>query len=55
MDNNEMVYFEVMDEEWHDQTPDGPAQADDPALRKAPYKITGSMAKEGLGICYWWD
>ncbi|KAL5604323.1 hypothetical protein BROUX41_002296 [Berkeleyomyces rouxiae] len=55
MDNNEMVRFQVIDEEWHDQTPDGPSQADDPSLRKAPYKIKGSMAKEGLGICYWWD
>ncbi|KAL1902047.1 DNA-directed RNA polymerase III complex subunit Rpc25 [Ceratocystis pirilliformis] len=55
MDNNEMVRFQVIDEEWHDQTPDGPSQVDDPNLRKAPYKINGSMAKEGLGICYWWD
>lgn len=50
-----MVRFQVIDEEWHDQTPAGPTpQGEEPAL-KAPYKIKGSMAREGLGVCLWWD
>lgn len=52
-DNNEMVRFQVTDEEWHDQTPKGPGQGEDAI--KTPYKIRGSMAKEGLGVCLWWD
>lgn len=54
-DTHEMVRFQVIDEEWHDQTPAGPTpQGEEPAL-KAPYKIKGSMAREGLGVCLWWD
>ncbi|KAJ6444829.1 Signal peptidase complex subunit 2 [Purpureocillium lavendulum] len=41
-DNHEMVRFQVIDEEWHDQTPAGPSQGDD-APAKSPYKIKGSM------------
>ena len=48
-----MVRFQVTDEEWHDQTPKGPGQGEDAI--KTPYKIRGSMAKEGLGVCLWWD
>ncbi|UKZ81343.1 hypothetical protein TrVFT333_009115 [Trichoderma virens FT-333] len=53
-DNHEMVRFQVIDEEWHDQTPAGPTQAEDTPA-KTPYKIKGSMAAEGLGVCLWWD
>lgn len=53
-DNHEMVRFQVIDEDWHDQTPAGPTQADDAPV-KTPYKIKGSMAREGLGVCLWWD
>ncbi|ODA80411.1 hypothetical protein RJ55_03369 [Drechmeria coniospora] len=53
-DIHEMVRFQVVDEEWHDQTPAGPTQADD-TPPKTPYKIKGSMAREGLGVCLWWD
>jgi DNA-directed RNA polymerase III subunit RPC8 len=53
-DNHEMVRFQVIDEEWHDQTPAGPTQAEDAAL-KTPYKLKGSMAADGLGVCLWWD
>lgn len=49
-----MVRFQVIDEEWHDQTPVGPTQAEDAPL-KTPYRIKGSMAREGLGVCLWWD
>lgn len=53
-DNHEMVRFLVIDEEWHDQMPAGPTQAED-APAKTPYRIKGSMAREGLGVCLWWD
>ena len=53
-DNHEIVRFQVVDEEWHDQTPMGPAQAEAVTMKTA-YKIKGSMAREGLGICLWWD
>ncbi|ROT35595.1 DNA-directed RNA polymerase III subunit 22.9 kDa polypeptide [Sodiomyces alkalinus F11] len=53
-DNHEMVRFQVIDEEWHDQTPAGPNQNEEDALQ-APYRIKGSMAMDGLGVCLWWD
>lgn len=53
-DNHEMVRFQVIDEEWHDQTPAGPNQSEADAL-PVPYKIKGSMAMDGLGVCIWWD
>lgn len=53
-DKHEIVRFQVTEEEWHDQTPEGPTQTDDPT-QKIPYKIRGSMAAEGLGPCIWWD
>ncbi|KAJ6783415.1 hypothetical protein PWT90_02225 [Aphanocladium album] len=53
-DTHEMVRLQVIDEEWHDQTPIGPTQAEDSPI-KTPYRIKGSMAKEGLGVCLWWD
>jgi len=54
-DTHEIVRFQVIDEEWHDQTPAGPAQNDEEPQATAPYKIRGSMAREGLGVCLWWD
>lgn len=53
-DNHEMVRFQVIDEEWHDQAPAGPTQPEDSPL-KTPYRIKASMAAEGLGVCLWWD
>ena len=52
-DNNEIVRFQVTDEEWHDQTPKGPNQSEESI--KTPYQIRGTMAREGLGVCLWWD
>ncbi|KAF4122941.1 hypothetical protein GMORB2_6489 [Geosmithia morbida] len=53
-DTHEMVRFQVIDEEWHDQAPAGPSQGDN-ATVETPYRIKGSMAREGLGVCLWWD
>ncbi|KAF4506498.1 hypothetical protein G6O67_006578 [Ophiocordyceps sinensis] len=53
-DVHETVRFQVVEEEWYDQTPTGPLQAED-APAKTPYRIKGSMANEGLGVCIWWD
>ncbi|KAK0386190.1 hypothetical protein NLU13_6027 [Sarocladium strictum] len=53
-DNHETVRFQVVDEEWHDQTPAGPPKGDE-VVALPPYKIKGSMAREGLGVCLWWD
>jgi DNA-directed RNA polymerase III subunit RPC8 len=52
-DNHEMVLFQVIGEEWHDQAPVGPDTEE--ALIQTPYKIKGSMVKEGLGVCLWWQ
>ncbi|KAI1107648.1 RNA polymerase III subunit Rpc25-domain-containing protein [Jackrogersella minutella] len=55
-DKNEMVRFQVADESWQDQTPDSTEQeAVDKAKRLSPYIIKGSMIKEGLGVCLWWE
>ncbi|KAK4103177.1 hypothetical protein N658DRAFT_522549 [Parathielavia hyrcaniae] len=62
-DNNEMVRFKVMAEEWHDQTPSKPVepvegteeQQPAPINIKPPYKIMGSMNGPGLGVCLWWE
>jgi DNA-directed RNA polymerase III subunit RPC8 len=56
-DNNEVVRFQVVSEEWHDQAPSGPQEsADQPASELLPpYKITGSMKAAGLGCTIWWD
>ncbi|PHH62383.1 hypothetical protein CDD81_7179 [Ophiocordyceps australis] len=53
-DLHEIVRFQVIDEEWHDQTPTGPSQADD-SPAKTPYRIKATMAGDGLGPCLWWD
>jgi len=53
-DANEMVRFQVISEEWHDQTPTGPVEIDTPALLP-PYTITGSMKAAGLGCYLWWE
>ncbi|RYP71438.1 hypothetical protein DL771_004805 [Monosporascus sp. 5C6A] len=55
-DKNEMVRLQVIDETWNDQMPDGAEQeALDKAKKVSPYNIQGSMLKEGLGVCLWWD
>lgn len=53
-DTHEMVRFKVTDEEWHDQTPAAPNKTEEEAPQ-TPYKIKGSMAEDGLGVCLWWD
>ena len=50
-----MVKFQVTDEEWHDQTPTGPLKPKEDVKPTPPYRILGSMVKEGLGCCIWWD
>lgn len=62
-DNNELVRFKVMTEEWHDQTPSKPVEAvvegaeeqPVPTNLRPPYRITGSMNGPGLGCCLWWE
>ncbi|KAI1633385.1 RNA polymerase III subunit Rpc25-domain-containing protein [Biscogniauxia mediterranea] len=55
-DKNEMVRFQVIDETWRDQLPDSAEEeALDKAKKLSPYSISGTMMKEGLGICLWWD
>ncbi|KAK1764569.1 RNA polymerase III subunit Rpc25-domain-containing protein [Phialemonium atrogriseum] len=56
-DIHEMVRFQVVSEDWHDQTPTGPlGVGDEPEGRTiAPYRITASMKGSGLGCCLWWD
>jgi RNA polymerase III subunit Rpc25. len=59
-DNNEMVRFRVIAEDWHDQTPSKPTEAEGTeeaaqANYKPPYQIIGSMNGPGLGCCLWWE
>ncbi len=55
-DNNEMVRFQVLAEDWHDQAPTGPLDPDQPPPELLPpYKITGSMKEPGLGCALWWE
>jgi DNA-directed RNA polymerase III subunit RPC8 len=64
-DNNEMVRFKVITEEWHDQTPSKPKALEAaetppeeqpaPVHSKQPYTIMGSMSGPGLGCCLWWE
>ncbi|KAH6627899.1 RNA polymerase III subunit Rpc25-domain-containing protein [Chaetomium tenue] len=65
-DDNEMVRFRVISEEWHDQAPSKPVEAVEvpegseavvapPIHTKPPYTITGSMSGPGLGCCLWWE
>lgn len=51
---HEMVRFQVIDEEWHDQAPAGPKKQEETEAT-APYRIKGSMIADGLGLCLWWD
>ncbi|KAI1403020.1 RNA polymerase III subunit Rpc25-domain-containing protein [Hypoxylon fuscum] len=55
-DKNEIVRLQIIDEEWHDQTPESAEQeAVDKAKKLSPYRIKGTMTKEGLGVCLWWE
>ncbi|KAK7908036.1 RNA polymerase III subunit Rpc25 [Apiospora marii] len=55
-DKNEPVRLSVIDEVWHDQVPEGTAEdAVEQAKKLSPYSIQGTMMKEGLGVCIWWD
>lgn len=55
-DTHEMVRFQVIAEEWHDQTPSGPVGPGDEVVARAnaPYRLVGSMKSSGLGVCLWW-
>lgn len=54
-DNGEMVNFQVIEEEWHDQTPLGPTKPGHDSDKKvSPYSIKATMRNDGLGICLWW-
>ncbi|KAH8593688.1 RNA polymerase III subunit Rpc25 [Bisporella sp. PMI_857] len=54
-DNQETVRFRVEQEQWHDQTPKGPADQENNDQPQSPYKIIASMEDAGLGPCLWWD
>ncbi|CAJ2513482.1 Uu.00g016010.m01.CDS01 [Anthostomella pinea] len=55
-DKNEMVRFQVIDEVWNDQMPETVEDEDmENAKKVSPYSIQGTMMKEGLGVCLWWD
>ncbi|KAJ8120789.1 hypothetical protein ONZ43_g2594 [Nemania bipapillata] len=55
-DKNEMVRFQVIDETWNDQLPEsGEQEAVERAKSISPYSIKGTMIREGLGVCLWWD
>ncbi|EHA53627.1 DNA-directed RNA polymerase III polypeptide [Pyricularia oryzae 70-15] len=53
-DIHEMVRFRVSSEEWQDQTPTKPIEGSELPEKKPPYRITGTMKEEGLGVCLWW-
>jgi len=61
-DMYEMARFRIESEEWIDQTPEKPEgndlgmdEEERRARRVSPWKITASMADDGLGPCFWWD
>ncbi|KAK2758609.1 DNA-directed RNA polymerase III subunit rpc25 [Arachnomyces sp. PD_36] len=55
-DIGETVRFRVETENWHDQIPNAPDQADFAVSeRKPPYSIIGSMQMAGLGPILWWS
>jgi DNA-directed RNA polymerase III subunit RPC8 len=55
-DKHEMVRLQVVDEVWHDQRPESTSDdAVEKAKKISPYSIQGSMLKEGLGACLWWE
>ncbi|KAI1176031.1 RNA polymerase III subunit Rpc25-domain-containing protein [Nemania sp. FL0916] len=55
-DMNETVRFQVIDETWNDQLlENGGQEAVERGKSISPYTIKGSMMKEGLGVCIWWD
>lgn len=63
MDINEDIRFRVIDEEFADLTPEGPAPPTkpdgDPSLltetKKSPYLISASISESGLGLLSWWS
>jgi len=55
-DTHDMVRFQVIGEEWNDQTPTGPVeQGETTSNIVAPYRITGTLKHSGLGSHLWWD
>jgi len=63
MDINEEIRFRVIDEEFEDLTPEGPAppKVDGEGTvvtvetRKSPYTISASVSESGLGLLSWWS
>jgi len=63
MDINEEIRFRVIDEEFEDLTPEGPAppKVDGEGAvvtvetRKSPYTISASVSESGLGLLSWWS
>ncbi|XP_002163071.3 DNA-directed RNA polymerase III subunit RPC8 isoform X1 [Hydra vulgaris] len=60
MDINEEIRIRVIDEEFLDLTPEGPApptiEGETKSLetKKLPYTITASISESGLGLLSWW-
>lgn len=55
-ERDDVLRFQVIDEEWHDQTPEGPRKPGQHAEKKvSPYSIKATLANAGLGLCAWWD
>lgn len=61
MDINEPIRFRIIDEDFVDLTPTGPAStasgeaSEIPEQKKAPYSILGSISEPGLGLLSWWQ
>jgi len=64
MDINEEIRFRVIDEEFEDLTPEGPAAPSGKAdgestvlaeAKRSPYTISGSVSESGLGLLSWWS
>ncbi|KAI0136374.1 RNA polymerase III subunit Rpc25-domain-containing protein [Xylariales sp. AK1849] len=54
-DQHETVRLQIIDEIWHDQTPESTSEdAVEKAKKISPYSIRGTMMKEGLSCCIWW-
>ncbi|XP_066924544.1 DNA-directed RNA polymerase III subunit RPC8-like isoform X2 [Clytia hemisphaerica] len=62
MDINEEIRFRIIDEEFVDLTPEGPAPPPvdgEPAPvvenKRSPYSISASISESGLGLLSWWS
>lgn len=62
MDINEEIRFRIIDEEFVDLTPEGPAPPPvdgEPVLpvenKRSPYTVSASISESGLGLLSWWS